>query len=93
MAQSRKKPPSASKISSTSCAAIAGRSTLENLRTRLQQLALAAGRDDRILLVLIGHGTYRNDEARFNLPGPDVTGAELGDLLDAFETQTVEGGA
>jgi hypothetical protein len=69
--------------------AITGRSTLENLEAHLERLASAAGRDDRVLLVLIGHGTSRNEEARFNLPGPDLTGAALADLLGAFGTRTV----
>ena len=33
-------------------------------------------------IVLIGHGTFDGEEYRFNLPGPDLTGRELGQLFD-----------
>ncbi len=32
--------------------------------------------------MLIGHGTYDGVEYKFNIPGPDITGAELAALLD-----------
>jgi hypothetical protein len=35
-------------------------------------------------LVLIGHGTFDNKDARFNLRGPDVSAAELRDWLRPF---------
>ncbi len=35
-------------------------------------------------LVLIGHGTFDNQEARFNLRGPDVSATELSDWLRPF---------
>ena len=67
-----------------------GESTREGLRSAVADMASEAGASDRILVVLIGHGTTRGDEARFNLPGPDISAAELGALLDgAFPTQTV----
>ncbi len=40
-------------------------------------------------LVLIGHGTYARDVAKFNLRGPDVSGAELAKWLAAVERPTV----
>ena len=33
--------------------------------------------------MLIGHGTYDGTDYKFNIPGPDITGAELASLLDA----------
>jgi hypothetical protein len=33
-------------------------------------------------VVLIGHGTYDGLEYKFNIPGPDLTGAELAVLMD-----------
>ena len=33
-------------------------------------------------VVLIGHGTYDGEDYRFNVPGADITGAELGQLFD-----------
>lgn len=69
--------------------AVQGRSTTENV---LATLAAIAGRSDpldRLLLVLIGHGTAADGEARLNLPGPDLTPGVLATALSAFPTQTV----
>lgn len=40
-------------------------------------------------LVLIGHGTFDGLEARFNLRGPDLTTAELAELLEPFTRPVV----
>ena len=32
--------------------------------------------------MLVGHGTYDGVDYKFNLPGPDITGAELAGLMD-----------
>ena len=47
----------------------------DQLQLALQGHDLAA--TTPLLLVLIGHGTARNDTAKFNLVGPDVTAVEL----------------
>jgi hypothetical protein len=70
-------------------AAVWDRSTREALTATLEDLARRATPDDRVLLVLLGHGTFRDDEARFNLPGPDLTTSELARLLDALPTRRV----
>ena len=33
-------------------------------------------REDLLLIVLLGHGTYDGDVAKFNLVGPDLTAAD-----------------
>ncbi len=65
------------------------KATRENVERTLSDIALASGPDDRTLIVLIGHGSYNNNESRFNLPGPDLTAAEFGLLLDRFGTRAV----
>jgi hypothetical protein len=40
-------------------------------------------------LVLIGHGTFDNKEARFNLRGPDFTATELAGWLQPFQRPLV----
>ena len=40
-------------------------------------------------LVLIGHGTFDNKEARFNLRGPDVSASELSEWLRPFRRRLV----
>jgi hypothetical protein len=37
--------------------------------------------DDRSALILIGHGSYDGREYKFNIPGPDLTGTDLGNIL------------
>jgi len=54
----------------------------ESVRRELRTLAGKVKRDDAMLVVLIGHGTFDGDEYRFNLPGPDLTASELGALFD-----------
>lgn len=66
-----------------------GRSTLENVASALASLAERAGPQDRILLLLIGHGTGQGEEVQFNLPGPDLTPQGLDVMLDDFPTQVV----
>ena len=40
-------------------------------------------------LVLIGHGTYDGDQAKFNLRGPDIAAVELKKELESVNAQTV----
>lgn len=69
--------------------AVAGRSDREGVEAALSALAERAGPRDRILILLFGHGSFRGDEARFNLPGPDLTAAEWRALLDRFGDREV----
>jgi len=70
-------------------ALISGRSTREALGEVVGDLAATAGPEDRVMFVLIGHGTSRGGEASFNLPGPDVTGSDLDEMLVPLEGRTV----
>lgn len=42
---------------------------------------------DQIIMFLIGHGSGVEEEAKFNIVGPDLTGVEFAELLDQFEQQ------
>lgn len=66
----------------------AGRSTRDRLAALLGETAAALPAGDPLLLVLIGHGSG-GGEARFNLPGPDLTPADLARMLDDFEGHPV----
>lgn len=50
----------------------------EDLR---QAIARHAAGEAELWLVLVGHGTFDGREAKFNLRGPDVSEAELGEWL------------
>jgi len=56
--------------------------TRDQIRSKLGEVARQAKPDDALVLMLIGHGTFDGVEYKFNIPGPDVTGAELASLLD-----------
>lgn len=57
--------------------------TREALREAFAALAEAATPADRLAVFLIGHGSDDGIEYKFNLPGPDITGTELAERLDA----------
>jgi len=63
-------------------ARIRDRATLTTMRSAVDEIAGRAGPDDRVLFVLIGHGTSSRGEVRFNLSGPDLDPAELGAMLE-----------
>jgi hypothetical protein len=52
------------------------------VRREMQALAKRMDEKDALTVVLIGHGSYDGETYRFNVPGPDLTGAELGRLFD-----------
>ena len=64
-------------------------STRENLEKALGRVAANAAVGDQVLLVLIGHGNGQGEESKFNVPGPDVSGADLARMLAPLEKQKV----
>ena len=63
---------------------IRARSTAENIRAAFLEIGAAMAPADELVVLLAGHGTFRNDDARFNIPGPDLSPAELDELLDGL---------
>jgi hypothetical protein len=61
--------------------AVVGRSDREGVESAVAEIARGAGPQDPVLVILIGHGSYRGGEARFNLPGPDLNAQEWSALL------------
>ena len=53
----------------------------ENVRKLFAEVKKSATKDDFILIVLLGHGTFDGDVAKFNLVGPDLTAKDWSDLL------------
>lgn len=64
-----------------------------NDRQRLLREIRAAGEvsesDAAVWLVLIGHGTFYQDVAKFNLRGPDVSASEMAEELRGVDRPTV----
>ena len=52
------------------------KSTRENVKRALADLRGRVGRDDVLVVLLIGHGTSDGEEAKFNLVGPDLSASE-----------------
>ena len=65
------------------------RSTKEEIEKALGALATAAGADDTVFIVLIGHGSFDGKIAKFNLPGPDMTPADFAAALKRFVSKKV----
>lgn len=63
--------------------------TAENVRKTLTTLKGQVGKDDLLLVVLLGHGTFDGQAAKFNLVGPDLTATEWGALLGAVPGRQV----
>lgn len=60
----------------------ANSATRQQVERALSQIAAEAQADDSLALFLIGHGTFDGTDYKFNIPGPDITAAELGSLLN-----------
>jgi hypothetical protein len=56
--------------------------TRDQIRARFAELATKVKPADSLVVMLIGHGTYDGVEYKFNIPGPDISGAELATLMD-----------
>ena len=54
----------------------------------LLEISAKVGVDDRVFMVLIGHGNPRGKSAVFNLPGPDISADELDQALAVLENTT-----
>ncbi len=66
-----------------------GESRADQVRATVADLATRAGPNDRILFVLIGHGTLRGDDVFLNLPGPDLSANDWGELLNQLGSRSV----
>lgn len=56
--------------------------TREAITRELTRIARAVGPGDQFMLLVVGHGSFDGNDYRLNLPGPDMTGAELLTLID-----------
>ena len=61
----------------------------ENVTQALRTLASRSRPGDVILLFLAGHGSHEGADSRLNIPGPDLTAAELGALLQPLSDRRV----
>jgi hypothetical protein len=63
--------------------------TAANVRRLLTGWKRTLGRDDLLLVMLIGHGTFDGVDAKFNLVGPDMESAEWATLFGGMPARLV----
>jgi hypothetical protein len=69
--------------------------TREEVRRALTDLRGRLGKDDQLLVLLIGHGTTADgpgpgdEDAKFNLVGPDLRASEWADLLRPIASRVI----
>jgi hypothetical protein len=68
---------------------VTGKASKDAVAKALETFARQAGPDDVVFVTLIGHGSYGNGEAKFNLPGPDMGPADFNVLLKKLPTKQV----
>jgi hypothetical protein len=60
---------------------------IEQIRARFAELDKQAKPADSLVVMLIGHGTYDGHDYKFNIPGADITAADLATLMDRVPAQ------
>ncbi len=66
-------------------AASGEKGTADNVRKMFTEIKKAATKEDFVFVVMLGHGTYDGDVAKFNLVGPDLTAKDWTDLLGGIQ--------
>lgn len=61
--------------------------TRANILAAIKQLAATLKAQDRLVMYLIGHGSYDGYTYKFNLPGTDLSGAELAAMLNMIKSE------
>jgi hypothetical protein len=80
---------------------VGAQATAARFRDTMNTVEREARADDDFALILIGHGSFDGVEYKFNLPGPDLTAAEIAALCDRIasrrqlivDTTSASGGA
>lgn len=65
------------------------RATKEEVQKALDRFARTATPDDVLMVTLIGHGSFDGTDAKFNLPGPDMSAKEFGAALRRMPTRQI----
>ena len=52
------------------------------IEAKLRDYAKQAKADDAVVVMLIGHGSFDEQDYKFNIPGPDISATEIANLLD-----------
>src|SRR5205807_5260616 len=63
--------------------------TADEVRKAFSSIKSAANAESLALVVLIGHGSFDNQQAKFNLVGPDLAAKDYSTLIAALPTKKV----
>jgi hypothetical protein len=66
-----------------------GRATKEQIEKSFDLFSKTATADDVVLVTLLGHGSFDGVDAKFNLPGPDMSAKEFNALLRRLPTRQI----
>lgn len=61
----------------------------EGIEQQLAELRSKVQVGDQIILFIIGHGSGADEESKFNIVGPDITGIQFAEMLDQFDQQDI----
>jgi len=64
-------------------------STKDNVIALFGELETKVSPGDQLYVLLIGHGSFRSEQSRFNLPGPDLTAEDFDLMLEPFSEQQI----
>jgi hypothetical protein len=68
---------------------VTGKSTREEIGKAFDNIARQAKADDVVFVTLIGFGTSQGGDAKFNLPGPDMTPMDFDTQLKKLPTKQI----
>jgi hypothetical protein len=60
-----------------------------NVKAVFSEIRKTAAKDDLVVVVLLGHGTFDGEVAKFNLVGPDLTATDWNQLLTGLPSRLV----
>jgi hypothetical protein len=66
---------------------IEGPCRLETIMTAMDRLRKMVRAGDQITIFFVGHGTSDDQDAKFVIAGPDITGAKFAEILEGFPDQ------
>ncbi len=61
--------------------------SLENIRRTMEEFSPIISNRDDLYLFFIGHGSYFNEEAKFHIPGPDVTATDFQAMIEDVQAK------
>lgn len=64
-------------------------SRAENIRAQFAALSKRVTENDRVYIILFGHGTYDGRNAKFNIPGLDLKDTDFADLVGMLNANRV----